>query len=68
VISRSDKHRSRQIRHDLVTEYKIIIDIRTIHADVAGMNDEIRILTDKPVSQGLPVAHEMRLPAAKMGI
>jgi hypothetical protein len=51
-----------------VTEYKIIIDIRTIHADVAGMNNEIRILTDKPFSQGLPVAHEMRLLAAEMGI
>ncbi|NKW09583.1 hypothetical protein HGG76_07630 [Ochrobactrum tritici] len=52
VVSRNNQHRGGQADHHFAAEGKIVLDIRAVHADIAGMNDEIGIFTGEPVFKG----------------
>ena len=68
MISRNNQNRRRSLTHQLHAKCHVVGVIGTVDGEIAGMNDQIRLLCLKPGQQRRPIAVEMRLGRAKVGI
>jgi len=68
VIAGKAQHRGGKFGDTFAAESEIRFHICTVNRQVAGVNDEIRLLFFNPRNKGCPIAVEVRLGWAEVGV
>ena len=68
VIARNDEHRRGQLLQERRAMAAILLDIRAVDRDIAGMDDEVGSLDVDPRLQGRPVGREMGFRRTEMRV
>jgi len=68
VIARKGENAGRKFVQAGAAEQKVGLHVGTIDREVAGVNDEVRLLLVDPGNERFPVAIEVRLDGAEVGV
>ncbi len=68
MVARKAENTRRKIIQAGLTKQKVGLHVRAVNRQVAGVDDEIRLLFVNPGNERFPIAVEVRLDEAKVGI